>query len=165
MKTPLCDVCLSSDILCSGCQQRLDNGKLTQIDIDVSRTLFDLSKTNRSLKDITLKKAVNSDILLLVSAIGDAPKLVGKKGMVVKKLAKKFERSLKIIDEGKFEEFLSDILAPAQIIGINVAFNKDGETHKVRVHNSFKDKISISGKGFSNIMKELYGKNAKLVFE
>src|SRR3989344_6309223 len=40
----ICKVCLSSDILCAGCSRRLEDGKITKTDIDISRAIHKISR-------------------------------------------------------------------------------------------------------------------------
>ena len=87
METSICGVCLSSDMLCSECQTKLDQGNITEKDVAVSRFLMILSDKVKSLSDIKIIKIIDSECLIIVSKIGDAAKLVGKNGFVVKALA------------------------------------------------------------------------------
>ena len=166
MKTPLCEVCLSSDILCSGCQEKLETNKISQDEIDISRYLFNLSSKISSLKGVRLLKAVNTNnMLLMIAGKGDARKLVGKGGIVVKKLAKKMGKSIKVIEENNFSNFITDFFHPISIHGVNIVYTEGKESYRVRIPISHKNRLPIPHSTFSDIISGIYGKKAEIVFE
>jgi len=85
MKAPICNVCLKSDVLCSGCQEKLDEGEITELDIKISRILHELSNEYGSLRDSEIIKAIDTEnVIVIVTAKGDGAKVVGKGGEIVK---------------------------------------------------------------------------------
>lgn len=162
---PICEICLNSDILCSGCQKKLEEGRITQDDVDVSRMLFEMSERIKSLKDVKMKKAMNSEILVLVAGKGDGAKLVGKSGVVVKALAKKYEKPIRVLEEGEFRTFVQNIIQPVPLEGINTLYSSEGEVLKVRLPLSQKNRLLFSEETFRNLIKDVYNKDAELVFE
>lgn len=152
-------------MLCGACQEKLDKGKITKDDLDVSRFLFGMSEKVRSLKDIELKKVVNSNMLILISGKGDAARLVGKGGAVVKTLAKKLGKSVKVLEESDFRNFMENLFQPIPIHGINTVYSGGMESYKIRVPISFKNRLPFSNDIFSDIVNSIFGKNAEIVFE
>ncbi len=165
MQSPLCEVCLNSDILCAGCSGKLEAGELTQEAIGVSRFLFGMRDKAKGLDDARIKSIISTDILLLVTGKGDVAKVVGKGGMVVKALAKQFNKNVKVLEEGEFKPFISDLLYPVSISGINILYKPDCEIHRIRAPLHQKSKLHISEGAFSNIVEELYRKKVEIFFE
>src|SRR6056297_525747 len=99
MKIPICGVCLKSEILCNGCQRRIDSGEVPEEAVDVLRMLYDLSDSIPSLKDVNIKKVMsNDDVFIMITEEGDAPKLVGRRGKIVKKIADMVDKPVRILD-------------------------------------------------------------------
>ena len=96
---------------------------------------------------------------------GDAAKVVGKGGVVVKALAKQFNKNIKVLEENDMKSFAADLLQPITILGTNILFTPDGEIKRIRAPLSQKSKFHISEQAFSNIMEKLYGTKAEIVFE
>ena len=165
MKTPICEVCLNSDMLCGGCEQKLNNGLLSQADINVSRELYKLSDKNKSLEDIVLKKVIDADVMLIISGKGDAAKLIGKKGVVVKSLAQKFEKNIKILEESDFNNFSKEFFSPVPILGVNVVYSQGGEKHKIRLPAAHKEKLGMSLKEIPAVFKNIFNKEIEVSFE
>ncbi|MBI4015893.1 MAG: hypothetical protein HY362_04210 [Candidatus Aenigmarchaeota archaeon] len=164
MDFPLCSVCLSSDMLCAGCNNKLSTGALTQKEVEISRFLHNLAEKHTNLSDAQLKRAVDSDILLLVAGKGHGSKLVGKGGAVVKALAKQFGKPIRVLEEGDFNSFLQSLLTPAAVVGINKLYTPTGEILRVRIKTT-KGKPPLSSETFSNVAQTLFGKRAELLTE
>jgi len=166
MQAPICEVCLKSNILCSGCQEKLNSGKITQKDIEVSRYIYGLSERMRSIRDIKILKVVDCGTLIIITDVGDAAKLVGKGGVVVKKIAKDFKKSIRILEEAPtFKDFVESLLSPAPISGINTLYKEDKEVYRVKIPSIQRNNVIISPEIFSQIISNFYNLKAEIVFE
>ena len=166
MQTPICEVCLRSDILCSACQDKLDKGIIDNKEIEVARYIYNLSEKMKSIRDIKISGIINSDALIIITGRGDAPKLVGKAGSVVKKIANRFKKSVRILEEvSKLEEFVEELIFPAPVNGINTLYRNNEEIIRIRVPAVQKNHLLIKPENFSEIISNFYNKKAELVFE
>jgi transcription antitermination factor NusA-like protein len=157
-------VCLKSDILCNVCQGRLDGGEISKTEVDVSKFLYNLSDKIKGLKDIRLRKVIDSGVLLLIAGRGDAARLVGKSGSVVKTLAKQFNKSIRVVEEAEdLKKFAQDLISPTVIVGINTLYTPEGEIYKIRI--PIGQKVYISPENFSEIIESLYNRRAELIVE
>jgi transcription antitermination factor NusA-like protein len=166
MQSPICEVCLKSDILCSGCQDKLSNGKISQNDVDVSRYLYNLSSKMKSIRDIKITRIVDCGTLIIITGLGDAAKLVGRKGVIVKQIAKEFKKSIRILEEApNYKNFIEELISPASIRGINTLFKDNEEVYKIRVPSTQKNQVLITPESFSQIMSNFYNKKVEIVYE
>jgi transcription antitermination factor NusA-like protein len=166
MQAPICEVCLKSNILCSACQEKLNSGKISQKDVDISRYLYDLSDKMRSIRDIKILRIVDCGSLIIITGRGDAAKLVGKGGVVVKKIAKDFKKSIRILEEApSFKDFVEELLSPASINGINTLYKDDIEIYRIKIPAIQKNNIMITPEIFSQIISNFYKLKAEIVFE
>ncbi|HLE07399.1 MAG TPA: hypothetical protein VI933_02125 [archaeon] len=162
MLAPLCNVCLNSDILCGGCSAKLTEGKISQTEVDASRFLKSLEEKHTQLADAKLLKVIDADHLIFIAGRGDAPKLVGRQGSVVKELARKFGKNIKILEEGDLKNFVSNLVQPAVVSGINTIYSQAGEKIRVRVS---RNRPNVSAESFSQIVSAVFGKKAEMVVE
>jgi transcription antitermination factor NusA-like protein len=166
MQAPICEVCLNSDILCSGCQNKLDTGKITRKDIEIARYVYSLSERMRSIRDIKLIRAIDCGTLIIITGIGDAAKLVGRDGVIVKKMAKDFKKSIRILEEAPdFKDFVEELISPATISGINTLFRESHEVYKVRVPATQKNQVMITPETLSQLISNFYNMKVEIVFE
>lgn len=168
METPLCSICLESDdILCNGCQQKKEDGEITETAVEVSRFLEEVSGRINTLKDVEIKSVREAtDAIVIITAKGDGPKVVGKNGEVVKKLADEFDSSIRVVeDSGIDEEVIDNLLEPVEVEGINTVYKPDGTEKKVVVPEEDRSRVPITKEEFREIVKDLTGEDYSLSYE
>jgi len=166
MQTPLCGICLKSDILCSGCQEKVDSGIIAKDEVEVLKYIYKLSEKMKSIRDVKIMKVSNSNALIIITGRGDAAKLVGKSGAVVKKIAQKFKRPIRVLEEvSNLKDFVEDLIFPTTINGINTLYRGNEEIIRIRIPDVHRNHLLINQESFSRIVSDFYNKKAELVFE
>ena len=165
MKTPICEKCLGNDSLCSDCKKKVDDGKINASDIRVARNLFGLSNEIKELDNVEILKSVESpDLIVIICREGDAGKIVGSNGIIVKKLSKVLQKPVRVVEEPKNkEDFIEKILHPVPVVGINILYTPHGEMLKVIIPAN--RKAPVSDEYISDIMKKLYDQDLVIVNE
>ncbi len=166
MRTPLCDKCLTSKKLCDTCYSKLKSNELTEKEISVLRFIHNLSSKTRSLRDIEIVKVIDRGVLLIITGRGDAARLVGKGGAVVKLIAKKFKKSIRILEEAtNLKEFVEELVTPAKVNGINTLYRDNEEIFRVRVPEIQRNHLLLSQEDFSSVVSNFYDRKVELVFD
>ncbi len=167
MKAPICNVCLKSDVLCSACQDKLDEGKITETDIEISRILHDLSSEYGSLQDSEIKRIFDTeDVTVIVTAEGDGAKVVGRKGEIVKEIASEIDKSIRVVESTEDDlDVIEGLLSPAEVESVNTVFKPGGTSKKIVVDSEYSGKINLSEQEFEEIVKEVTGTEYELSFE
>ncbi len=160
MKAPICEVCLNSDILCMACKKKLDEGKVTENDIKVSKIVNEIAKTFKPLDGIEIKKVIEGkNISVIVCKKGDGPRLVGKDGVMIKKLSKLLGKPLRVVEESEdVKEFVQNLIQPIPVIGLNIIYKPEKEVLKVIIPKG--RKIPMSKESFAEVMNRMFGKDA-----
>lgn len=140
MKTPLCNFCLKSGILCSKCETSLREGRIDQLDIDIAKLLLDLQESHPILQDISFLKAVESGpVLAIVVGQGELKKFLGSGGKLIRSLSERTGKRIKILEgDCPLRRFLEELFAPASILTINTIWLPDGTT-ETKVILSYRD--------------------------
>ncbi|HDI07197.1 MAG TPA: hypothetical protein ENF76_02405 [Candidatus Bathyarchaeota archaeon] len=130
MKTALCKFCLQSGILCKKCESKVKSGEITQTDLKIARILLSLEKNFPSLQDVYFHKAVEADgTLAIIVGQGDASRLLGYGGKIIKTLMEKTGRTVRVIEYGTSDrKFLEDLFVPLSVVTINTIWLPDGST-------------------------------------
>ncbi len=167
MRAPICNICLKSGILCQGCESRLKDGKISELDVKISRTLFELAQKHRGLEKINFKYAINAgNLIVLVVKEGEIRFAVGRGGKVVRALERRFRAKIRIVEEGtETRKFAQDILTPAKLLGVNVLYAEGKQEHRVRVPRSHLKRLPASVDWIQIALAKLTNKNIKLAFE
>lgn len=168
MKVPICDECLDGDdVLCEECQKEMEEKNISEIAVKVSRFLYSLRGQIPSLNDVEVKKIEQAtDAIIVVTAAGDGPRVVGKNGEVVKQLAQEFESSIRVVeDSGKSEDVIKNLLEPVEVESINTVYKPEGTERKVVVSKDNERRVPISTDDFKKIVEDLTGEKFSLSFE
>jgi len=167
MKAPICNVCLKSDVLCSKCEEKLENGEITDLDIKVSRVLKELSNEHGSLRDSEIVKAYDTEnVVVIVTGPDDGAKVVGRKGEIVKKVADEVGKPIRVVEKAENDrDVINGLLSPGEIQSINTVFKPEGESQKIVVDEGFEDKINMTREDLEMIIQEITGEEYELAFE
>ncbi len=154
-------------MLCSGCEEKLENGEITETDVEVSRILQDLSSEHASLRDSAILKIFDMEnVIVLITAEGDGAKVVGRSGEIVKKIAERIDKSIRVVEKSpEHLETIKGLLSPAEVESVNTVFSPEGQSKKIVVNEEYDGKINLSVGEFEEIIREITGESYQLSFE
>lgn len=160
-------MCLKSSILCLGCETKVKEGKISPLDVKISRILFDLAKNDRGINSINFKRAIEADdLIVILVGKGEISNVVGKGGRVVHRLEEALNSKIRVIEEGAdIRKQVQDVLTPAKVLGINILYSGGGEEYRVRIPRAHLKLLPVSIDTFQAFFRKLTNKNIKLVFE
>jgi transcription antitermination factor NusA-like protein len=168
MKTPICTIDLKSGFLCSRCQDKLEKGLITQLDIDIAKELLSQEDKAPGLKEVEFKRAVDTgSMVIIIIGPGNTPEALGSKGKVVKELEKRFNKRFRVIEENSnIRKTIEDMVTPAALLGINTLWLPDGSLEKkVRIRIDDSKKLPTEIRVLEEAVKSLTGERIRIVFE
>ena len=127
MKTPICSFDAKTGTLCSNCEDKLQSGRLTELDVECAIKLTKIAERNQELNKFTMVNAyqVNGDVVLIlqksdISALRSNPELT-------RKIQAAFESKVWFVEsEATDKRFLENLFFPARIVTINLIWLPDG---------------------------------------
>ncbi|HIJ97523.1 TPA: hypothetical protein H1009_00380 [archaeon] len=167
VKAPICNVCLTSDMLCTGCESKIKGGEITEGDVSFGRALVQLSEVHPVLDHVEFKKTIErSGMFLVVVPRGTLKNLIGKNGIFIKELSKMLKAvRLKVVEEtNNPREMIERIVYPANLIGVNIAYNGKKQSYKVRIPRSEQIRIP-NKKAYESLFEKLLGVDSEIIFE
>ncbi|MBC7219056.1 MAG: transcription elongation factor NusA [Hadesarchaea archaeon] len=167
MQTPICKICLKSGILCQGCSRKIEEGKISKLELNISLALYELSKKHKELDQLIFKRAVDSDgLAILVVGTGQIPLLIGRRGRIVQELENILKTKVRIVEEGSTEKkLIQDLLTPADVLGINILYTKSGDEYRVRVPRQHMRRLPMKKEKLEAALSKLTNKNYTIIFE
>jgi len=163
MGLPICDVCLKSGILCQGCEDKIKSGKVTELELEISKILYRLAEGK-----LGFKKAIDmGDVVIIITDRDQVGKLIGKGGKIVRTISRAIGKRVRVVGEDSdLKSVAEDVLAPARISGINIVYGKDGkEKFKIRVIKDDARRIPASLDVLNRIIKRLTGEETTIVVD
>jgi len=167
VKTPLCNFCLRSGILCPKCQAKLNSGEITRTDLKIAQILLSLEERFPSLQNVYFHKAVEADgILAVIVGQGDVPKLLSYGGKIIKELGQKTGKTIRVLEYGVSDrKFLEDLFAPYTILTINTIWLPDGTTEtRVILKKRGRRPPRLNVEALKKIAKKLKGITLRIEF-
>jgi len=159
---------VKSGILCRRCEEKLEKGQVTELDLKVIQRMVELEKEHPVLQDVTYHRSVEADGMMAVLVDRrDLPRLLGGGAKVVKDLGDTFGKRVKLISYGGDDrEFLEDLFSPLSILTINTIWIPDGSTEtKVILTGRQPRKMPVDLDVVKTIAKDLKGMTLRVEFE
>ena len=168
VKTILDAFCVKSGILCRRCEEKLEKGQITELDLKVIQRMVELEKEHPVLQDVTYHRSVEADGMMAVLVDRkDIPRLLGGGAKIVKDLGDTFGKRVKLISYGGDDrEFLEDLFSPMSILTINTIWIPDGSQEtKVILTGRQPRNMPVDLEKVKMIAHELKGMTLRVEFE
>jgi transcription antitermination factor NusA-like protein len=168
VKTILDAFCVKSGILCRRCEEKVEKGLVTELDLKVIQRIVELEKDNPVLQEVTYHRSVEADgVMAVLVDKKDMPKLLGGGAKVVKDLGETFGKRVKLISYGGDDrEFLEDLFSPLSILTINTVWIPDGtQETKVILTGREPRHMPVDVEKVRKIAQELKGMTLRVEFE
>jgi transcription antitermination factor NusA-like protein len=165
MKTPICDLCAQSGALCSGCRQKLSEGKVSDLDVQVSGLLWKINEKH-NISEARFIKAVDLGRVILILTDGDVGILIGREGKVVSELSHALGKKVRIAESsGDVRKTLEDILMPVKLLGINKVYHEGREVQKVRLPRADMHRLPVDIPTLEQVLRSFLNSEVKVSFE
>lgn len=166
MKFPICQVCLKNEILCNGCAEKVGQAEIKIDEIELYRRLNKFFANQSSLRDVEIKRVVGKKTIVIVTREEDVPKLIGRDGYNVKKLAKELNAPLRIVAQpSDLRDFITEVLFTVPILGINILYKPEGKVFRVRVPKTHRTRLPVSSEILTSMSRSLFNADIDVVFE
>lgn len=161
MTLPICDICAKTGVLCSTCESKLQEGKISELDVKLSGLLYELGKS-----EIGFERAIDTkNFIIVLTKKEDVGKIIGRGGDNIRFLSEKLEKQLRVIGTGDLEDTIYDFVAPARITSINTVYRLDGSTIKrVRIDKKDKEKLRMDLEEIKKLIASLADDNIEIIF-
>jgi transcription antitermination factor NusA-like protein len=168
VKTILDAFCIKSGILCRKCQEKIEKGQITDLDLKIIRLLSDLEKENPALQDVTYHKAVEADgnLAILVDR-RDMSKMLAGGAKIVHIISDSLGETVKILGFGGDDrKFLEDLFSPLSILTLNTIWIPDGSTEtKVILTGRQPRRMPVDLEIVKKLAKQLRNMTLRIEFE
>ena len=161
MSLLICEICAKSGVLCSACEKKLQENKVSKLEVELSQILYKITNG-----EVGFDRALSlDDTVIIFAKKDDIGKIIGRKGAHIKDLSKKFKKQIRVIGTGNLRDAIVDFIAPAHVKEINRVYKPEGEVYRVKVDVQDKDKLRMKTGEIQKIISLLTNSNAELIFE
>jgi transcription antitermination factor NusA-like protein len=143
----------------------MNKGKFTELGLQIIRSLHSWQEEFPSLRDVELKGIIESENIILITSKRGVGKLVGRNGQVVRKIAKEFGKTVRVVEEENLHQLMLGLLVPTPVLGINVVYTPEESFYKIRVRKEHSKSLKLTPEQFADLVFKHTGERAELVFE
>jgi len=168
MELPICSFCAKTGMLCTGCQRKLAEGKITQLDVEVSKLLSNMLPKYPSLQSIKISRAVEiGDFIILQVRKKDISDLIRSNNQILNIIEQELGRKFHVIENTKSErKIIESLFLPVEILGVNKIFVPDGsEEFRVRARQEDAKKLPMTEKSLQDAAYILLGRHIRISWE
>ncbi len=134
VKAPICEVCQRSDVLCPVDEEKLRRGEISELDVKISRILYQLDRKYRIGPDFEFVRAFDMGSFILVLVRGEVGRLIGKGGKVLRAFRQAVGKPVRIVEVGvDLKKTLQDLFGNVRVLGIDLVFRPEGQVYRIRV--------------------------------
>ncbi|RLG77129.1 MAG: transcription elongation factor NusA [Thermoprotei archaeon] len=168
MRIPLDYICIKSGILCPRCQRLVDSGVVSNLDVELMKALLDIEENQsnfRFLKESSYVRSVQQGRMIVV--ILDIPDTVPQQTLI--RLSRLLSERLggfkvRIVrNSNDLKSMVSQIVAPARIMGINTVWLPDGSVqHVIRMPRYDARLLPAPMKDIETLLTQLFKYNFRI---
>ena len=169
MKLPIDQMCATTGTLCAKCQRAVREGKVTKLEIDLSKLIIKTVGKNRKYRDITLKRAIRLKAAVLL-IVGKNQKELWKDPNVglLNAISDKFGTDVVVLEETKNPRRLVEMLiSPATPKEITKVFIPPfgEEEYVIKIPKEQEKLLRFTPAELAEILKSVAGASAYVSFE
>ncbi|MGD9396353.1 MAG: hypothetical protein PVJ05_07990 [Candidatus Thorarchaeota archaeon] len=166
MRLPVCNFDLESDMLCTSCQAKLDNGEITSFDIELSKWLMEREKDYPNLENLTLLRATRIEGRLILVVKKKGKDLFLAEETLVNELVEKFGEVMVVEGPPKLRRVIQEFIHPASEVGVNSLYLPDGSKESiVMLRGEDRDRIQYSNDELREIISAIMGESVLFEYQ
>jgi len=145
VKLPICLIDAQTNTLCRKCKQLYREGKINDIDIELSQLLIELSKSNKNLKDIAFYSAIElEDVVLIITRKQDVPLLSSDE--IKQKITEIAHKEIRFLERTKDpKKLVENLVYPIPVINVTTLYLPpfSEKEYKIEFSKKYKNKLPI----------------------
>ena len=145
MKLPICVIDAQTNTLCRKCKQLHREGKISDIDIELSKILIDISKSNKDLKNISFYSSFElENVVIIVTKKQDVP--IFSMPDVLDKIKQFTQKEIRFLERTKNPKTLVEsLLHPVPVISVTTLYIPpfSDKEYKIEIEKKYKDTLPI----------------------
>jgi len=166
VKLPICLIDAQTNTLCRKCKQLHREGRISDTDIEISKLLIELSKSNKNLKDIAFYSSYElSDVIMIITRRQDVQILSSPDVLdQIKAYVHKEIRFLEKTNDPK--KLVESLLDPIPVVNVTTLYLPpfSDKEYKIEISKNYKDELPIPEEIVVQTVTSVLNTNAYIEF-
>ncbi|MFN7104966.1 MAG: transcription elongation factor NusA [Pyrobaculum sp.] len=161
-KTPFCEFCVKTRVLCRKCQSLLDSGKFQWLDVEVSDAILKVER-KINLSEVEYVKSYETDDFIVILMKNTRRISRGAFMQLEKELASILGKNVKVVEQGSVNEIITQLVSPAKLLTISTSWLPDGTTETVvKIPSRELRRLPIRPERLQAVISQISGANVKV---
>lgn len=167
MKLPICGFDAKNAVLCPRCESKVNDGTLTQADVDASIILAKIAKTTNEIESFTLYSCKEFDGNYVLYLAKNDILAIRQSRTLYSQLQEQFKGKIWLVEADETDKrFIEDLFFPTKILSINSVWALGGvQKTKAIVSGKWTSKFPIDTKKVISIVKNARNLDIEIEFE
>jgi len=161
MDTPICAICAKTGVLCSACENKLQKGQISELDVEVSKIFHEAGIEGAGFERVIETK----DHVIILTKKENIGKIIGKGGETIRMISKKLGKRVRAIGTESLQDTIYDFVAPAQISSINTVYMPDGrKVKRIKINKNERKKLRMEPQEIEKLVCSLTTDKIEIIF-
>ena len=167
MKLPICGFDAKNAVLCPQCEGKVEDGRLTQADVDASMILANIAKSNKEIENFTLYSCKEVDGNFVLSLAKNDIMRIRQSRTMYRLLQDQFKGKIWLVEADETNErFIEDLFFPTKILSFkSVWVPGDIQKTKAIVAGKWTRRFPIDTEKVVQIVKNARNLDIEIEFE
>ena len=163
MKFPICVFDAKNAILCTQCERKVEDGRISQADVDASMILASIAKSNKEIEEFTLYSCKEFDGNFLLSFAKNDIMKIRQSRTTYRMLQDQFKGKIWLIEADR--RFIEDLFFPTKILSFNSVWAQGVQKTKVVLAGKWTRRFPIDTEKVVQIVKNARNIDIEIEFE
>lgn len=145
MKLPICTIDAQTNTLCRKCKKLYREGKISDIDIEVSKELVKLERSHKDLKNISIYSVLDlGDVVIIVTERKDIPIL--SKEPIFNKIEEVAQKTVRFLEKTKDpKRLVENLIDPIPVENVTTVYIPpfSEKEYKIEIKKEYKTELPI----------------------
>ncbi len=167
MKLPICGFDAKNTVLCPQCEGKVEDGRLTQADVDASMILANIAKSNKEIENFTLYSCKDVDGNFVLSLAKNDIMVIRQSRTMYRLLQDQFKGKIWLVEADETNErFIEDLFFPTKILSFKSVWTPgDIQKTKAIVSGKWTRRFPIDTEKVVQIVKNTRNLDIEIEFE
>ncbi len=164
MKAPVHIKCARSGELCRECQEKVNSGLVSNLDLEVIRALSKIEEKFNT-GEVVFKKSLRVNNILFILLESDVSQVIGRRGRILKELKKELNAKIRLINATSKDKIVKDTLYPVEPKYISTVFKLGSKVLKIVIPKNSSRLLATRKETLEQALTKILGMKTKIVEE
>ncbi|MHA1686566.1 MAG: hypothetical protein ACTSYD_09205 [Candidatus Heimdallarchaeaceae archaeon] len=145
MKLPICRIDAQTGTLCRKCKQLYREGRITDLDIDISKELVQLERNHKELKSVAVYSVIDLDDVVIIVTNKDDVEILSKEP-IYNQIVNVTHKPIKFLEKTRDpKRLVENLIFPVPVENVTTVYIPpfSDKEYKIEIKSEYKSELPI----------------------